>query len=106
MMICIKELCDLMIEVCSDSRMRSRTWQGVSKWSRGKYSYIGRLYSEIGMVPSDLGIFRSTGELREFTREKLWALWAIRGKHTSPQGAGAPPLGRRPNRTRRRPPPF
>ena len=38
----------------------------VSKWSRGKDQYIGRLYSDIGKVPSDSGIFRSTGELREF----------------------------------------
>ena len=30
------ELCDLMTEVCSESRMRSRTWRGVSKWSRHK----------------------------------------------------------------------
>ena len=46
--------------------MRSRTRRGVSKWSRGKDRYIGRLYSDIGKVPSDSGIFRSTGELREF----------------------------------------
>ena len=51
------ELYDLMTEVCSESRMRSRTCRGVSKWSRGKDSYIGRLYSDIGMVPSDSGIF-------------------------------------------------
>ena len=36
------ELCDLMAKVCSESRMRWRTWWGVSKWSRGKDSYIGR----------------------------------------------------------------
>ena len=36
------ELCDLMTEVCSESRMRSRTWRGVLKWLRGKYWYIGR----------------------------------------------------------------
>ena len=46
--------------------MRSATWRGVSKWSRCKDQYIGRLYSDIGKVPSDSGIFRSTGELREF----------------------------------------
>ena len=34
--------------------------------SRGKDSYIGRLYSDIGMVPGDSGVFRSIGELREF----------------------------------------
>ena len=32
---------------------------------RRKDRYIGRLYSDIGKVPSDLGIFWSTGELRE-----------------------------------------
>ena len=60
------ELCDLMTEVCSESRMRSQTRRGVLKWSRGKDRYIGRLYSDIGMVPSDSGIFWSTEELREF----------------------------------------
>ena len=30
------ELCDLMTEVCSESRMRSQTWRGVSKWPRHK----------------------------------------------------------------------
>ena len=46
--------------------MRSGTCRGVSKWSRRKDRYIGRLYLDIGKVPSDSGIFRSTGELREF----------------------------------------
>src|SRR3954462_311473 len=40
------------------------TWS--LEWSRRKDRYIGRLYSEFGKVPSDSGIFRSTGELREF----------------------------------------
>ena len=31
-----------------------------------KDRYIGRLYSDIEKVVSDLGIFRSTRELREF----------------------------------------
>src|SRR3989337_1654024 len=66
MTICIMSLCDLMTEVCSESRMRSGTLRGVSKWSRGKDRYIVRLYSDIGKVLSDSGIFRSTGELREF----------------------------------------
>ena len=65
------ELCDLMTDVCSESRMRSRTWRGVSKWSRGKDRYIGRLYSDIGKVLSGSGIYRSTGELREFAREYM-----------------------------------
>src|SRR5215216_4238961 len=46
--------------------MRSGTLRGVSKWSRRKDRYIGRLYSDIGKVPSDSDIFRSTKELREF----------------------------------------
>ena len=36
-----------------------------------KDRYIGRLYSEFGKVPSDSGIFRSTGELREFAGEYM-----------------------------------
>src|SRR5215216_7213081 len=62
----IMSLCDFMTEDCLESRMRSWTWRGVSRWSRSKDRYIGRLYSDIGKVPSDSGIFRSTGELREF----------------------------------------
>ena len=54
----------LMYRRSSESRMRSGTWRGVSKWSRRKYRYIGRLYSDFRKVPSDSGIFRSTGELR------------------------------------------
>ena len=50
----------------SESRMRSGTRRGVSKWPRRKNRYIGRLYSDFGKIPSDSGIFRSTGELREF----------------------------------------
>ena len=38
---------------------------------RCKDRYIGRLYSDIGKVPSDSGIFRSTGELREFAEEYM-----------------------------------
>ena len=63
------ELCDLVTECCSESRMRSRTWRGVSKWLRHENRYIGRLSSDIGKVPSDSGIFRSTEELREFAGE-------------------------------------
>ena len=39
------------------------------------------------------GHFAEYQEVTETPREKLWALWAIRRKHTSPQGAGAPPFG-------------
>src|SRR3954462_6107508 len=62
----IMSLCILMYRRSSESRMRSGTLRGVSKWSRRKDRYIGRLYSEFGKVPSDSGIFRSTGELREY----------------------------------------
>ena len=63
------ELRDLMTGVCLESRIRSGTWRGVSRWSRHKDRYIGRLYSDIEKVPSDSGIFRSTWELREFAGE-------------------------------------
>ena len=39
--IVLYELCDLVTEWCPESRMRSQTWQGVSKWSRCKDWYIG-----------------------------------------------------------------
>ena len=71
--------------------MRSRTRRGVSKWSRGKDSYIGRLYSDIGKVPSDSGIFRSTGELREFTGRSNGPYWAIREIEEAGQGEVVPP---------------
>ena len=51
--------------------MRSGTGRGVSKWLRHNDRYIGRLYSDIGKVPSDSGIFWSTGELREYGKEVL-----------------------------------
>src|SRR5215216_7635383 len=55
-----------MTEPCEEPVMRSLTGREVAKWSRRKDRYIGRLYSDIGKVPSDSGIFRSTGELQEF----------------------------------------
>ena len=45
-------------EVSSESRIWSRTWRGVSKWSRHKDWYIGRLYSDTGSVP---------GKFRDFS---------------------------------------
>ena len=54
---------------------------------RRKDRYIGRLYSDIGKVPSDSGIFRSTGELREY-EEEYWALMGFSGKEP---GGGARP---------------
>ena len=63
----------------SESRMRSGICRGVSKWSRCTNRYIGRLYSDFGKVPSDSGIFRSTGGLREYG-EEYWALMGFSGK--------------------------
>ena len=61
-----------------------------SKWSRRKDWYIGRLYSDIGKVPSDSGIFRSTRELREF----VLGLNGPYGKgEKGLKGGRAPPLG-------------
>ena len=51
--------------------MRSGIGRGVSKWSRRKDRYIGRLYSEFGNVPSDSGIFGGTEELREYEEEAV-----------------------------------
>ena len=62
--IVLYELCDLVTECCSGSRMRSRTWQGVSKWSRGKDSYIERLYTDTRMVLKKIG---DLSEYREVT---------------------------------------
>ena len=53
---------------------------GVSKWSRRKDRYIGRLYLDIGKVPSGSGIFRSTRELREYGGRSIWALLGFRGQ--------------------------
>ena len=72
------------------------------KWSRRKDRYIGRLYSEFGKVPSDSGIYRSTGELREFAGEKYWALLGHTGKREGLPRAGRAPPRPSPNWTRGR----
>ena len=46
----------LMYRRSSESRMRSGTWRGVSKWSRRKDRYIGRLYSDTRSVPEKFRI--------------------------------------------------
>ena len=48
-------------EFSSESRMWSRTWRGVSKWSRHKDWYIARLYSDTGSVSGDFGENRRAG---------------------------------------------
>ena len=52
----------LMYRRSSESRMRSGIWRGVSKWSRRKDRYIGRLYLDIEKVPNEIG---TIPELRE-----------------------------------------
>ena len=37
------------------------------------------------------GTYRSTGGVTGTPRGKIWAIWAIGGRQTSPQGAAAPP---------------
>ena len=75
------ELCVLVTEGCSDSRMRSQTWQGVSKWSRGKYWYIRRWYSDTEMVRECFGIYQSTEGLLDVIRHNypslIHCLWAF-----------------------------
>ena len=72
----------------------------VSTISRRKDRYIGRLYSDIGKVPSDSGIFRSTGDLREFAGEYmgLIGLYGNRGERPKGKRPAHPPS--RPNWTR------
>ena len=62
--IILYELCGLVTECCSEFRLRSQTWRGVSKWSRHKDQYIGQLYFDFGMVPGEIGILP---EYREVT---------------------------------------
>ena len=66
---------------------------------RRKDRYIGRLYSDFGKVPSDSGIFRSTGELREFAGEYMGLIGPYGNRGERPKGRRrAPPSG--PNWTR------
>ena len=60
--------------------------RGVSKWSRRKDRYIGRLYSDFRKVPSDSGIFRSTGELREFAGEYMGLIGPYGNRGNRPKG--------------------
>ena len=64
---------------------------------RRKDRYIGRLYSDFGKVPSDSGIFRSTGELRDYVLG-LIGPYGKEGK--GPQGWPHPSPWSGPNWTR------
>ena len=54
------------------------------------------------------GTYRSNGGVTGTPRGKIWALWAIGGRLTSPQGVGAPPHkgGDRIGLGKGAPPPF
>ena len=65
----------------------------VPSWALYKDSYIERLYSDIGKIPSDSGIFRSTGELREFAEEYMGLIGPYGNRGERPKGRRpAPPL--------------
>ena len=53
---------------------------------RHKDRYIGRLYLDFGKVPSDSGIFRSTGELREFAGEYMGLMGHKKEAHQPTRG--------------------
>ena len=53
--IVLYELYDLVTKCCSEFRMRSQRWRGVSKWSRGKDLYIGRWYLDTRSVSGHTG---------------------------------------------------
>ena len=79
MTIGIMSLCDLMyrrlFRVPDEIMDMKRSLEMV----KSKDRYIGRLYSDIGKVPSDSGIFRSTGELREFAGRSIGPYGKERG---------------------------
>ena len=90
--IVLYELCMLVTEYCLESRMRSRTWRGVLKWTRHKDQYIGRLYLDIGKVLECIGYLSDHRKGFWEGHGDLLGLLGQRGKHTSPQGAGAPSI--------------
>ena len=64
---------------------------GVSKWSRHKDRYIGRLYLDTGKVPGEIG---TIPELREVIRtpgEVYGPYWALVERRGKDQGRGRPP---------------
>ena len=79
-------LCVLMYRRSSESRMRSRTLRGVSKWSRRKDRYIGRLYSDIGKVSSDSGIFGVPGSYWNSPGEVLGLIGPYGNRGERPKG--------------------
>ena len=94
-------------EGCSESRMWSRTWRGVSKWSRHKDWYIGSLCLDIGSVLGEIGILPGYREVTGTPREPYGPSWAlVERRKGQPKGAARLPPSPSPIRTRRggRPP--
>ena len=88
------ELCDLVTECCSESRMRSHTWREVSKWLRGKDSYIGRWYSNTRSVLGVPGTYRVTGRGSGHPPPaKIWALMGQGRDRPAPKGLVRPLYG-------------
>src|SRR3990170_7128356 len=98
--IVLYELCELVTECCSESRMRSRTSRGVSEWSRGKDLYMGshilgfgKRCSFFGIVPGSFqkvpedsgGVHKSTSG-STMTQGLAWAV----ERRPSLIGLGAP----------------
>jgi len=67
-------------EGCSESRMRSRTWRGVSKWSRHKDWYIGSLCLDSGITPGEIGNFTGVPGGYRNPPGGQWALMGLSGK--------------------------
>jgi len=74
--------------------MRSRTSRGVPEWSGGEDLYVGSCHTVTGKVRGHIDIvpgppegFQGSTERGHLSRR---ALWAVRGKGTSPKWAGAP----------------
>ena len=94
------ELCELVTEYCSESRMRSRTSRGVSEWSRGKNLYMGshilgsgKRCSFFGIVPGSFQkIPEDSGGVRMSTSRSTTSqglAWA-KGRRPGLIGPGAP----------------
>ena len=54
--IILYELCMLVIECCSESRMRSWTWRGAPEWSKGKDWWDNSVWSPEGFRNSPEGV--------------------------------------------------
>ena len=70
--------------------MRSGTCRAVSKCSRHKDRYIGRLYLDIGMVPGEIGNIPEHREVTGTPWEVYGPYWALVEKRGKARGAPPP----------------